>query len=92
MKYTIECKNYNTRKAEVYIGCFERMFTILFRNITDVDVQIIEDNMEKNYYNWNEDFEGMCCEEYILEKLPKRYKNKIVALVYEEEEEEDSCF
>ena len=48
--------------------------------------------MEKNYYKWNEDFEGMCCEEYILEKLPKRYKNKIVALIYEEEEEEETCF
>lgn len=88
MKYTIECKQYGVRKAEVYIGCFERMFTILFKNITDVDVQIIEDNMEENYYKWNEDFEGMCCEEFILEKLPKRYKNKIVALIYDKEEEE----
>lgn len=89
MKYEIDCKNYGARKAEVYIGCFERMFTILFKNITDVDVQIIEDNMEKNYYKWNEDFEGMCCEEFILDKLPKRYKNKIVAVIYEEEEEEN---
>lgn len=87
MKYDIECKNYGTRKTECYIGCFERMFTILFKNITDVDVQIIEKNMEENYYKWNEDFEGMCCEEYILDKLPKNYKNKIVAVIYEEEEE-----
>lgn len=89
MKYTIECKQYGVRKTECYIGCFERMFTILFRNITDVDVQIIEKNMEDNYYKWNEDFEGMCCEEYILDKLPKRYKNKIVAVIYEEEDEDE---
>ena len=89
MKYEIDCENYGTRKAEVYIGCFERMFTILFRNLKDIDIQIIEENMEKNYYKWSEDFEGMCCEEYILDKLPKRYKNKIVAVIYEEEEENE---
>ena len=88
-KYDIECKNYGTRKAECYIGCFERMLTILFKNITDVDVQMIEDKMEQLYYNWSEDFEGMCCEEYILEKLPKTYKNKIVAVIYKSEEEEN---
>ena len=65
------------------------MFTILFRNLKDIDIQIIEENMEKNYYKWSEDFEGMCCEEYILDKLPKRYKNKIVAVIYEEEEENE---
>ena len=89
MRYTVECKQYGVRKAEVYIGCFERMFTILFKDSNDIDIQIIEDNMEKNYYKWNEDFEGMCCEEYILDKLPKRYKNKIVAVIYEEEEEDE---
>jgi len=89
MRYTVECKQYGVRKAEVYIGCFERMFTILFKDSNDIDIQIIEENMEKNYYKWNEDFEGMCCEEYILDKLPKRYKNKIVAVIYEEEEEDE---
>ena len=89
MRYTVECKQYGVRKAEVYIGCFERMFTILFKDSNDIDIQIIEDNMEKNYYKWNEDFEGMCCEEYLLDKLPKRYKNKIVAVIYEEEEENE---
>lgn len=89
MKYEIDCVNYGTRKAEVYIGCFERMFTILFKDLNDIDIQLIENNMEENYYKWNEDFEGMCCEEYILDKLPKRYKNKIVAVIYEEEEENE---
>ena len=89
MRYTVECKQYGVRKAEVYIGCFERMFTILFKDSNDIDIQIIEENMEKNYYKWNEDFEGMCCEEYLLDKLPKRYKNKIVAVIYEEEEEDE---
>ena len=89
MRYTVECKQYGVRKAEVYIGCFERMFTILFKDLNDIDIQLIENNMEENYYKWNEDFEGMCCEEYILDKLPKRYKNKIVAVIYEEEEENE---
>lgn len=89
MKYTVECKKYNTREAECYIGCFERMLTIIFKNVNDVDIQIIENNMEKSYWDWQYDFEGMCCEEFILEKLPKRWKNKIVAVIYESEDEEN---
>lgn len=87
MKYSIECKNYNTRKAEVYIGCFERMLTILFRDLDDEDIEEVEDIMEENYQRWNENYDGMCCEEYILDKLPKNYKNKIVAVIYDNEEE-----
>lgn len=88
-KYDIEYKKYGTSKAECYIGCFERMLTILFRGVDDEDIEKIEDKMEQLYYNWSEDFEEMCCEEYILEKLPKTYKNKIVAVIYESEEEEN---
>ena len=45
--------------------------------------------MEKNYYRWHDGETFMCCEEYILEEIPQSYKDKIVAVIYEEEEEEN---
>lgn len=89
MKYDIECEKYGTKKAQCWINCFDRMLTILFRDLEDEDIDEVEKLMEENYFKWNEDFEGMCCEEFILEKLPKRYKNKIVAVIYESEDEDD---
>lgn len=88
MKYDIECEKYGTKKAQCWINCFDRMLTILFRDLEDEDIDEVEKLMEENYFKWNEDFEGMCCEEFILEKLPKRYKNKIVAVIYESEDED----
>ena len=89
MKYDIECKKYGTRKAECYIGCFERMLTILFRDLDDEDIEEVEKIMEDNYLKWQEDFEGMCCEEYIIEHLPQDFYVRIVAVIYESEDDED---
>lgn len=89
MKYYVECEEYGIKKAECWIGCFERMFTILFKNLTSLEIQKIEDIMEEKYFDWNEDFEGECCEEYILNRIPKEYREKIVAVIYGEDEEEE---
>ena len=88
-KYDIECEKYGIKKAQCWINCFDRMLTILFRDLEDEDIDEVEKIMEENYFKWNEDDNGMCCEEFILEKLPKRYKNKIVAVIYESEDEYD---
>ena len=85
MRYTVDCEK-GYKKAECWIGCFDRMLTVLFKDLTDLDIEKIEEIMESYYYKWNEDYQGMCCEEYILENIPK--KDKIVAVIYEEEEDE----
>lgn len=87
---TLDIEKYGTKKAECWIGCFERTLTILFRNVSEVDIQKIENIMEEYYFEWNNDFHNMCCEEYIIENIPDKYKEKIIAIIYEEEEEE--CF
>ena len=89
MKYVIDCEEFGTKKAECYIECFERMFTILFKDITETEIELLESLMEKNYYRWHDGETFMCCEEYILEEIPQSYKDKIVAVIYEEEEEEN---
>lgn len=86
MRYTVDCEEYGIKKAECWIGCFERMLTVLFKDLTSLDIQKIEEIMESYYFKWNEDYQGICCEEYILENIPK--KDKIVAVIYEEEDEE----
>lgn len=88
-KYDIECEKYGTRKAECYIGCFDRMLTILFRDLEDEDIEEVEKIMEENYFKWQEDDNGMCCEEFIIEHLPQDFYVRIVAVIYESEDDED---
>lgn len=88
-KYDIECEKYGTRKAECYIGCFDRMLTILFRDLDDEDVEEVENIMEENYFKWQEDFDDMCCEEFIIEHLPQDFYVRIVAVIYEDDEDDE---
>lgn len=89
MKYEIEYEKYGTKKAECYIGCFDRMLAILFRDLDDEDIEEVEDIMQENYLSWNEDFDGMCCEEYILEHLPQDFYVRIVAVIYADDEDDE---
>ena len=91
-KYDIECEEYGTRKAECYIGCFGRMLTILFRDLDDEDIEEVENIMEENYFKWCDDYGGMCCEEFIIQKLPQDFYVRIVAVIYENEDDEDEDY
>lgn len=82
----IEISKFNIQKADCWINCFERMLTILFKEVGYLDIGKIEDIMEDKYYEWNEDDKGMCCEEYIIDNLPNEYKEKIVAVIYDNED------
>lgn len=88
MGYTVDCDK-SIKKAECWINCFDRMLTVLFKNVSDDEISIIEDLMEKNYFRWHDGETDMCCEEYILEELTECYKEKIVAVIYEEEDEDE---
>lgn len=87
MKYDIECEKYGTKKAECFISCFDRMLTILFRDLEDEDLEEVEKIMEENYDKWNENPEDECCEEYIIKHLPEDFYVRIVAVIYDNEEE-----
>lgn len=89
MNIEIEYEKYGTRKAECYIGCFDRMLAILFRDLDDEDIEEVEKIMEDNYLKWNDDFEGMCCEEFIIGHLPQDFYVRIVAVIYESEDEDE---
>ena len=88
--YDIECEKYGTKKAECDIGCFDRMLTILFRDLDDEDIEEVEKLMEENYFKWQDDDNDMCCEEFIIQNLPQDFYVSIVAVIYEDDEDEDS--
>ena len=85
----IDCEKYGTKIAECEIGCFDRMLAILFRDLEDEDIEEVEKIMEENYYKWNEDSEDECCEEYIIKRLPEDFYTRIVAVIYDNEKDED---
>lgn len=89
MKYEIDCEQFGSRKTECYIECFERMLTIIFKGISEDEVVLLESFMQITYYRWHDGETDMCCEEFIIDELPPCYKDKIVAVIYEEEEEND---
>lgn len=93
----IELKNasldlHNGRIAECWVNCFERMFRVIFNNVTSGDIQDIERIMEESYEEWaagdNMEIVDIPCEEYILSTL-NAYKNNIVAVIYDDEDDED---
>lgn len=72
----------NVKFAGYFISALDRELEILFRDITDEDVKKIEDRLDNAYMKWSDDDMGYCCEEYMLEKLPKKYKDKMLAVFY----------
>lgn len=82
----------NGKVAECYVECFDRMFYLVFKDVSGKDIQDIEHIMKNSYEEWasgdNEEIIDICCEEYILSTL-NAYKDKIVAVIYESEDDED---
>lgn len=84
----VELKN-GVKAAECWINCFDRMLTVLFKDVSNEEICIIEDLMEMNYFRWHDGDSDMGCEEYILEELTGCYQDKIVAIIYDNDEEEE---
>jgi hypothetical protein len=84
---------WNGKVAECYVECFNRMLYVIFKDTTSGDIDDIENIMEDSYDEWasgdNEKIIDICCEEYILGTL-NVYKDKIVAVIYEGDEDEDN--
>lgn len=84
----IECWN-NAKVVNFYVNCFNRTMTIIFRDFNNLDLSDITNILCDNYYDWQDDDKGYCCEEYILDNLPEDYKNNIMCVIYGEESEEE---
>lgn len=67
-------------KINYYVRCFDRDLSL---RVDAEQVEQANEIMEEAYNLWHEDTEGMCCEEFILEKLKE-------AGIWFEEENNDS--
>lgn len=88
----IEYEDYGTKAVDYYVGCFDRMLHILFTNVNDKDVEKIEQLLDDAYFKWNnaedeDEWWTECCEECMINSLGD-YKNNIVAVIYDRDEED----
>ena len=74
-----------------YVSCFDRELVLILNdyNLEYKDIKEIEMQLDKNYIEWCDDDHFECCEEYMISKLDKYYRNSIVAVLYVGEEDEE---
>ena len=80
-----------TKIARYYVECFDRELVLLLNdyNLEDKDIGEIEMQLDKNYIEWHDDDRFECCEEYMIANLNDYYRNCIIAVIYEGDDEED---
>lgn len=86
----IDFESYGTKQVSYYVNCFDRELTILFKDkdLTEQDLADIYTSLDYSYIDWHEINTDECCEEYMINKLDTYYKNSIVAVIYDNDEEE----
>jgi hypothetical protein len=62
---------------------------LIFRDFEDYSNKELFDNLEDSYFKWQDDDKGQCCEETLLDKLPKIYKDNLMCVIYEEDKESE---
>lgn len=78
---------YKISQVDYWVNCFDRMLTILFHDLTEEELEIVDADLDKAYDKWQDDDMGYCCEEYMIENINPKYKSSIVAIIYDNEEE-----
>ena len=82
-----------SRIISYYINCFDRELVLILndKNLTEQDCADIYTQLDYAYIDWSEDFETYmeCCEEYMISKLDKYYRNSIVAVIYVGDDENE---
>lgn len=80
-----------TKIVSYYIECFDRELILLLNdyNLEDDDITKIEKQLDKNYLEWHDDDKFECCEEYMISNLDTYYRNCIIAVIYENDEEDE---
>lgn len=77
------------KRVDYYVNCFDRKMILIFRDFEDFSIKELYDNLEYNYDKWCENDECQCCEETLIDKLPKIYKDNLMCVIYEEDEESE---
>lgn len=80
-----------TMVARYYLNCFDSELVLLLndRNLESSEVKEIEKELDKYYNEWHEDDHFESCEEYMISKLDKYYRNSIVAVLYVGDDEDE---
>lgn len=86
--YILETWN-NAHSIPCYIDCFNRKMELVFKDFDDFNQKDIMSYLTNNYYDWMDDDKGYCCEEYILANLPTIYKDNLICVIYDKDEEDD---
>lgn len=73
-----------TKMVSYYVECFDRTLLLLLNDtqLSEQDLADIYTALDYAYMDWCEIDTDECCEEYMINKLDKYYKNSIVAVIY----------
>lgn len=61
------------REVEYDVACFERTLKIKFSKGSNIDKDEIWKTLDKYYDEWQEDDQGMCCEEFMVDSVCDEY-------------------
>lgn len=61
------------REVEYDVACFERTLKIKFSKGSNIDKDEIWKALDKYYDKWQEDDQGMCCEEFMVDSVCDEY-------------------
>lgn len=80
-----------TEVVRYYVNCFNRELALLFndKNLSAQDIVEIEKDLDNAYNEWNAVITDVPCEEYMISKLDRYYRNSIVAVLYVGDDEDE---
>lgn len=81
-----------TKIVKYYIGCYDRELVLLFndKDLTEQDLLDIYTSLDNAYMDWHDINTDIPCEEYMISKLDKYYRNSIVAVLYVGDDEDEN--
>lgn len=77
--------------ARYYVNCFDRELALILNdyNLEDKDIGEIEMQLDNAYTEWHIKLTDVSCEEYMISKLDRYYRNSIVAVLYVGDDENE---
>lgn len=80
-----------TEVVKYHIECFNRELVLLFndKDLSEQDLADIYTSLDYAYTDWQEIDTDVPCEEYMISKLDRYYRNSIVAVLYIGDDEDE---
>lgn len=81
-----------TEVVKYHIECFDRELVLLFndKNLSTQDLSEIYTSLDNAYMDWQDINSDIPCEEYMISKLDRYYRNNIVAVLYVGDDEDEN--